>query len=108
MGVSKVGGEQTLQVFLGHALAMGQVVHLVVPDAADIEIRGLGVRQVKTADAGRGCHGHALGERHANVLALQQLEHGAFHAVVWTRGVAWCRADALVLLFDQFFVAQGF
>ena len=83
-------------------------MHLVVTDAPHIEISRLGVRQIKTADAGRGCHGHALGERHANVLALQQLKHLLLHAVVGARWVTGCRPDALVVFFDQFFIAQVF
>ena len=64
--------------------------------------------EVKTAHAGSRCHSHAFGQRHADVLALQQIKHLFFHAVVGAGGVAGCGADTLVFFFDQFFIAQSF
>ena len=42
------------------------VLGLVVADAPDVEVRGLRVRQVEAADAGRRRHRQALGQAHAD------------------------------------------
>ena len=60
---------------------------------------------VKTADAGRRCHGQTVGQGHAYVRTLQHLKHAAFDAVVRASRVAGRGAYALVFFFDQLFVA---
>ncbi len=79
---------------------------MVIPYAADIEVSGLWVCQVKATYAGGGCHRQAVRQPHVDVAGLQQVKQGALHAVVWARGVAGGRSNALVLLSDELLVGQ--
>ncbi|MNV79045.1 hypothetical protein D3C71_1725790 [compost metagenome] len=62
--------------------------------------------QVEAADAGRGHHCQAFGQRHADVGALQRLEQRDLRGVVGAGGIAGRGADALVLFLDQLGIAE--
>ena len=59
-------------------------------------VRRFRVGDVEAADTGRRQHGQALGHAHANLVALQELEHVGLDAVVGAGGVTGSWADAFV------------
>ena len=81
---------------------------MIVADFAYVEVGRLRVCHEKAADAGGWQHGQALGQAHADVFALQELEHIGFDAVVRAGRVAGRGANAFVFFADHLFVAQGF
>src|SRR3546814_8053064 len=75
---------------------------LVLADAGDAEIAGVGVAEIK-ARHGRGRqHREMVGQRRTRrVAGVEQLEQDAFQAVFGTGGIAGGRADTAIFLLDD-------
>ena len=68
-----------------------------------VKYRDLGMGKIQTADAGGREHGEVLGERDMGVaLGGQQIKQGPFLGMIGAGRVAGGRADAAILLVDQF------
>jgi len=65
------------------------------------------MREIETGHAGRGPHGQALGQRHANLLFhVEEGPQGGFVLVIRAGGIAGCGADAPVAFGNQGIVVQ--
>ena len=64
------------------------------------------VREVEARDTGGRPHGKRLGDVHADLLAVHQLEHLFLDGVLGTGRIAGCRTDAGVGLGDEFVVGE--
>ena len=64
------------------------------------------VREVEARDTGGRPHGKRLGDVHADLLAVHQLEHGFLDGVLGAGRIAGCRTDAGVGLGDEFVVGE--
>src|SRR3954451_24650402 len=80
--VGEVRAEPLLGLGDRYALAHGIVLDLVACDPPDGEVPRRRVAQVDAADACRGPHREALGERDADILCAEQLEQLRLLAVV--------------------------
>src|SRR5258706_16040190 len=74
--VGEVGSEPALGLLERERLAAGVIGGLVLADLVHREIAGVRMRKVEAADARRGEHGIALGELHAGVGSVEQVEQG--------------------------------
>ena len=85
------------------ALARGVVLDLVALDLADAEIEAFGMAEIKPRHRRARPHRIALGQLDAGgVLGIEQREQRRLFGVVGLRGIARRRANAGILLEDQF------
>ena len=80
--VREVRAEPLLDILQTHPLAAGVRLDLIAAEAADIEVLGLGMREVQPADARRGQHGGAVGQRNPLLRGVQQAEQLELLAVI--------------------------
>src|SRR5262249_52076880 len=88
------------------AFSSGIIFNLITLDLADAEISALRVAEIESTNRRTGPHGEALGQFHANALALQQPEQRALLGVIGLRRIAGRWADAAIRFGDQLLVAE--
>src|SRR6185437_7371414 len=105
--IVEIGAKPALGLRDGEAFAGGVVLHLVAADLAQAEIARLRMREIEPADAGTGPHRERLRDLDTGRgLNIKQRPDSSLLGVIGAGRVARRRADAAILLVDQFVVGE--
>ena len=90
-----VRGEPFFTLGERELFAVGVVLHLIFADGADLEVFGIGVAEVESADGGAGVHGKA-GEGGAAVFRRRGFARRGLLCVIGLEGISGGGANAAV------------